>query len=401
MKKKIKITLKYTKNELNYYNKLSLAEQKYIKLNELSIYKYNNNNNIPLRFKIFNLPISTNNKIHIINKYNIFNTLDTSDTEYHKYINYFNTLENIPFNKYHKINYDKYKNVNDYLLHSKNILNNVMYGNSNVKNHIIELLGIFYTNKKTTPTVFGIQGPKGVGKTTLIRDGFSKCLDNRPLEIINLSGMSDSSYFKGHSFTYEGSKYGKFVEILMKYQIMNPIIYFDELDKLSNTDKGKEIMDLLIYITDPTLNNKFLDEYISNIDIDLSKCIFVFTYNNPENICPILLDRITELNISDYTPPQKYVICNNYILSNIYSNIGINTSKFILHKNIVKYIYNKYANNSIGLRTIKKMLYILFTKINMLIITNFNWELLNIKNCKYKKKFPINVDINLVNLLLK
>jgi len=392
-----KIKLKYSKDEKEYYNKLSNENKLYIKKYELNINK-NKLNEIPLRFKILNLPINNLTKYHLINKYEIFQKLDPNSSEYYKYINYFNTLLQIPFNKYHNINYNN--NINNFLNNSKQILNNVIYGNNNVKSYILQLLSIFITNSKTSPSVFGIQGPHGVGKTTLIKDGLSKCLDNRPIEFINLGGMTDSSYFEGHSFTYEGAKYGKIVEILIKNQIMNPIIYFDELDKISQTEKGMEIMDLLMHLTDPVQNNKFIDKYISDINIDLSKCIFVFTYNDRDKIHPILLDRIQELEINDYKPFEKNIIASKYILPSILDEIGIDKSKFKLEHNIINYIYMNFANNSIGMRPIKKILFNLFSKINILIISNLNWKLLNIKTNK-KIKFPILITKDLINLLLK
>jgi ATP-dependent Lon protease len=395
------VQLKYSTQEKQYYNKLTTNNKEYIKKYELIIFK-NNIQIVPYRFQIFNLPISCNEKTHLINKYEMFTNLDQTNPEYHKYQQYFNTLFKIPFNNYHKISKNLFNNsneINSFLSNSKNILDTVIYGNNNIKNYILQILSIFITNSSSSPAIFGITGPMGVGKTTIIKEGLSRCLNNRPIEFINLGGLSDASYFDGHSFTYEGSKYGKFVEILIKHQVMNPIIYFDELDKLSQTEKGIEIMDLLIHITDPVQNNKFMDKYISDINIDLSKCIFVFTYNNKEKINPILLDRIHELQIYDYKLYEKNIIINKYILPSIYSEICIDTSKFKLQKNIINYIFTKYANNSVGLRTIKKILFDLFSKINMLIISNLNWKLLNIKNNK-NYKFPIYIDTTLINILL-
>ncbi len=161
-----------------------------------------------------------------------------------------------------------------------------------------------------------------------------------------------------------------------------------------------EIMDLLMHLTDPVQNNKFIDKYISDINIDLSKCIFVFTYNDRNKIHPILLDRIQELEINDYKPFEKNIIASKFILPSIYNEIGIDKSKFKLEHNIINYIYMNFANNSIGMRPFKKILFDLFSKINMLIISNLNWKLLNLKHNK-KIKFPILVSKDLVNLLCK
>ena len=120
---------------------------------------------------------------------------------------------------------------------------------------------------------------------------------------------------------------------------MNPIIYFDELDKVSNTEKGNEIIDLLIHITDPTQNSKFVDKYFSDIYGDLSKCIFVFSYNNRDTVNSILRDRIFEINIEDYSIKDKVIITNKFILPTLIKEIGIDTTKYKFENNkIIEHI---------------------------------------------------------------
>ena len=99
-------------------------------------------------------------------------------------------------------------------------------------------------------------------KTTLIREGISKIL-NRPFTFIALGGATDSSFLEGHSYTYEGSNWGKIVDILIQSKCMNPVIYFDELDKVSMTPKGEEIIGILTHLTDTTQNVQFHDKYFS------------------------------------------------------------------------------------------------------------------------------------------
>ena len=124
--------------------------------------------------------------------------------------------------------------------------------------------------------VLAIQGPMGNGKTTtLIKEGISKSL-NRPFAFIALGGASDSSFFDGHCYTYEGARWGRIVDILHKCKCMNPIICFDELDKVSDTSKGDEIINMLIHMTDSSQNKEFHDNYFPGVDIDLSKVLFFF-----------------------------------------------------------------------------------------------------------------------------
>ena len=97
-------------------------------------------------------------------------------------------------------------------------------------------------------------------KLPLVKEGLSKIL-NKPFSFIALGGASDGSFLEGHSFTYEGSVWGKIVNVLMESKCMNPVIYFDELDKVSDTQKGDEIINILIHLTDPAQNNQFNDKY--------------------------------------------------------------------------------------------------------------------------------------------
>ena len=235
------------KDELNYFKSLNKNEKK-----KILKYEYNisiNNKNIPLRFNILNLNISDNNKKNILKQLDYINQIEPSSNDYFKYINYFNIINSIPFNFNNKI---QFNNIKQYLLESEKLLNNTIYGQLNIKKNIMEFIAKYTTNNNNKGCVLGIQGPPGIGKTTLITQGLSKIF-NRPVHTINLSGLSDQSILNGHSFTYEGSKPGKIVDILIKSQCMNPIIYFDELDKVS----GKDIENLLINITDFTQNHLF------------------------------------------------------------------------------------------------------------------------------------------------
>ena len=170
-------------------------------------------------------------------------------------------------------------------------MNNAIYGHMEAKTHILQVIGKWIRNPDSLGNVLAIQGPMGNGKTTLIKNGIAKSL-NRPFEFVALGGASDSAFFEGHSYTYEGSRWGRIVDILHKCGSMNPIICFDELDKVSETAKGDEIINMLIHMTDSSQNSKFQDNYFPGIDIDLSKVLFIFSFNDENKINRILKDRM-------------------------------------------------------------------------------------------------------------
>ena len=111
-----------------------------------------------------------------------------------------------------------------------------------------------------------------------------------------------------------GSTWGKIVDILIEKQCMNPIIFIDELDKVSKTEHGKEIIGILTHLTDTTQNEAFQDKYFSNIDLDLSKVLFIFSYNDVEQVDKILLDRIHRIKFDNLKLDEKLIICENFLL---------------------------------------------------------------------------------------
>ena len=128
---------------------------------------------------------------------------------------------------------------------------------------------------------------------------------NKPFVFISLGGATDASFLEGHSFTYEGSIYGRIARGIIESKCMDPIIYFDELDKISNTNKGEEIVNLLVHLIDSSQNSKFRDKYFHDLDIDLSRVTFIFSFNDPSKINYILADRITLIETKNITLEQR------------------------------------------------------------------------------------------------
>ena len=199
----------------------------------------------------------------------------------------------------------------------------------------------------------------------------------RPVEIINLSGSHDVSYLEGHGFTYQGSKYGKIIHTLIKHKSMNPIIFFDEVDKISKTDKGNELENLLINIVDITQNYNYTDKYFQEITIDLSKILFVFSYNDPESINPILKDRIYEIQVNGYSYDEKIKLTKDYLIPNILKNFSFKKNDIIISDNSIEYIIDNYSNENSGVRELIKIFKNILAKIHIIYITN-NSSLVNI-----------------------
>ena len=222
---------------------------------------------------------------------------------------------------------------------------------------------------------------------------------NRPFAFIPLGGATDSSFLEGHGYTYEGSTYGKIVDILIQSKTMNPIIMFDELDKVSDTPKGEEIIGILTHLTDSTQNCEYHDKYFSELSFNLSKCLFIFSYNDESKINPILKDRLYKIKTKGYDKKDKVIIAENYLIPNIRETIKLDDSLLKIPKNVLEYIIEKYCNNEQGVRNLKRNLEIIFTKLNLLRLLKDDNPLLK-DQIKISQNFPITLDLESLEKLI-
>ena len=381
--------------KFNYFHNLSIEEKK-DNLNKLKTIKNINNNNIPVKFKILNSNIDINIKSIIINNIDNLNNLEPGTGEYGKLEQWINNIVKIPFNNYISLDLDFNSDKNDisnFIDNTKNIMDKAIYGHNEAKNHILQIIGKWIKNPKSQGNILAIQGPMGNGKTTLIKEGVAKAI-NRPFHFIALGGASDSSYLNGHSYTYEGSRWGRIVDILMQSKCMNPIIYFDELDKVSETFKGDEIIHMLTHLTDPSQNLHFQDNYFPGIDIDLSKVLFIFSFNDESKINKILKDRMYVINTDGFNNKDKIKISKDYILPELY-DVFLLKDKIIFDDNILELIINNYTNNEKGVRNLKRCLETIFSKINIYYLSNLD---LGFKLDNFK--FPFTIKEKDINILL-
>lgn len=387
-KKYTKILEKYNNTEIEYFSKLNDKEKDNIKkiedeLNKDELLKTNQ----PLRFKILLLNTTLINKFSILNKYEQLNRLSPLSSEYYKLYNWIETILKVPLGKYYKLPIscdNKLKDISKYLINIKKELNNNIYGHIDAKEQIIRIISQFISFPEAKGYIIGIQGSMGVGKTRLIKEGICKAL-NYPFSFISLGGISESCYLKGHSFTYEGSKSGKIVECLTKSQVMNPIIFFDELDKVSDTKLGEEIINTLIHITDSTQNEKFTDRYFEEIDFDISKSIIFFSYNDEKLINPILKDRMITINVKGYNINDKIIIARNYLIKEILLEYNLNIDDIIFSDDIIKEIINLTEEEE-GVRNLQRNINNIVSHINLYKympkdnIINFPYKI-TVKNC--------------------
>ena len=343
--------------------------------------------------------ISKESKYHILQKLEQFNKLDSGDNEYFKLLSWINHLDKIPFNTYTSIPIkdtgDKLE-ISNFLQKSKKILDDAVYGHTIAKDQIIINLAKMITNPNSKGTCIAIQGPMGNGKTTLVKEGICKAL-NRPFGFVALGGMQDSNFMLGHDYTYEGSRPGKIIEMISSAGTMNPVIYFDELDKISETPHGEEIANLLCHITDSSQNTEFEDKYLSGIKIDLSRVIFIFSYNHEEKINPILLDRMLKISTKGFNIGDKLKIAKNYLLPHILKEYKLQDISFT--DDALKELINHYTHNEEGVRNLKRHIETIVSKINLIRLVDTQKN--SLIDCDIKTiDFPFVVEKDLLQKLI-
>jgi ATP-dependent Lon protease len=259
--------------------------------------------------------------------------------------------------------------VSEYIQGVRDTLDEAVHGHSTAKRQVERIIGQ-WINGENTGYCFGFEGPPGVGKTSLAKKGIAKCLKDgdgnaRPFAFIAIGGSSNGSTLDGHNYTYVGSTWGRILEILMETKCMNPIIFIDELDKVSKTEHGKEIIGILTHLIDPTQNDSFQDKYFNGINIDLSRALFIFSYNDAESIDKILLDRIHRIKFDNLSLDEKMTIAKKHILPETFSKMGMSGNGVIeIDDSVIEYIINEYTYEP-GVRKLKEVAFDIFGEINI------------------------------------
>jgi ATP-dependent Lon protease len=262
--------------------------------------------------------------------------------------------------------------VNTFMLNVSHLLDKAVFGHTSAKRQIERIIGQ-WINGDITGYCFGFEGPPGVGKTSLAKKGIAQCLLDehgiaRPFAFIAMGGSTNSSTLDGHNYTYVGSTWGRIVDILMDTKIMNPIIFIDELDKVSKTENGKEIIGILTHLIDQTQNDAFQDKYFNGINLNLSKALFIFSYNDADLIDRILLDRIHRIKFDTISVEDKLIITNNFILPEIYKKMGLE-NMIEISDEVIEYIINDYTAEP-GVRKLKELIFEIIGEINLDILKN-------------------------------
>lgn len=212
---------------------------------------------------------------------------------------------------------------------------------------LLEKRGI--ADKDGAKVILCLYGPPGVGKTSLA-NSVAKAL-KRELIRIALGGLEDVNELRGHRRTYIGAMPGRITQGLIEAKQINPVVVLDEIDKLNRSFRGDPSA-VLLEILDPEQNSKFRDYYL-NFNLDLSKVIFIATANDISNIPAPLRDRMEFIELSSYTPNEKFHITKKYLIPDELKKHGLKSSELDINDETIELIISEYTRES-GVRNLRR-----------------------------------------------
>jgi len=366
-----KLKMYYQGEDIEYYNKLSAKNRKTVDAVEQKIADVNKDD-IPLRFRVLESDMDIGLKSITINKLNQLCMMEPGNEEYHKLRNWVENVCKLPIGKYKSLPVtanDDVSKISAFLDNIKQHLDTAVYGHTSVKDNIVRLLAKWIANNDSKGLVIGLEGHPGCGKTSIAME-ICHAL-GLPFGFISLAGISYSEILKGFQYTYQGSTWGSLADILMKSQCMNPILFFDELDKVSSTRPGEEIVNTLIHLTDHSQNHKFSDRYFADIDLDMSKCLMIFSYNDESLINPILKDRMVKIKTEGYSVKDKVKIAKDFMLPKLMKEFAFAQTDIIIPDDVVSHIISLIDEEQ-GVRNLKRALEDILSRVNLDRLLNKN-----------------------------
>ncbi len=273
-----------------------------------------------------------------------FAVLETGSPEYATTRNYLDWLTSLPWGVHTKDQLD--------LTAARRILDEDHDGLEDIKQRIMEFIGVGIMKGEVSGSIILFVGPPGVGKTSLGRS-IARTL-GRKFFRFSLGGMRDEAEIKGHRRTYVGAMPGKFIQAIKDTQSANPVIMLDEIDKVGASYQG-DPASALLEVLDPEQNSDFLDHYL-DVSFDLSKALFICTANQLDTIPGPLLDRMEVIQLSGYLASEKMDIARHHLLPRQLERNGLKQrGQLRIDKAALRKIVEEYAREA-GVRRLEKYL---------------------------------------------
>ena len=271
--------------------------------------------------------------------------------------NYLDTCISMPWNSYT----NNATNINK----ASKILERDIFGMQKVKERILELLSVYALSPDIKGQIICLVGPPGVGKTSIGKT-IAECMGRR-FARVSLGGVHDEAEIRGHRKTYIGAMPGKIATALKNSGSGNPLILFDEIDKLGNDYKG-DPASAMLEVLDPEQNNSFVDHYIE-MPLDLSRAVFIATANTTSTIPAPLLDRMEVIEISSYTREEKFSIAKKHLIPKQLLAHGLTSKQLKISDDAIYSLIDFYTRES-GVRKLERTIASICRKSAKIIVSN-------------------------------
>lgn len=300
------------------------------------------------------MPDKTRKKVE--KEINRFSKLQPSSAESNVSRTYIETILDLPWNKVSKLDMDLNK--------AKQILDEDHYGLDKVKERVLEYLAVVELSGAMKGPILCLVGPPGVGKTSIARS-VARAID-REFVRMSLGGVRDEAEIRGHRRTYIGAIPGRIMTLIKEAGTMDPVLLFDEVDKIGADFKG-DPASALLEVLDPEQNKEFVDHYLE-IPFDLSKVMFITTANNTDTIPRPLLDRMELINVSGYTEEEKVEIAKRHLIPKQIKAHGLKPEQIRISENAIRNIINYYTRES-GVRNLEREIANVCRKVALKLVT--------------------------------
>ncbi|MBE0659846.1 MAG: endopeptidase La, partial [Bryobacteraceae bacterium] len=235
------------------------------------------------------------------------------------------------------------------LARARQVLDEDHYDLKEVKERILEHLGVLKMNPEAKAPILCFVGPPGTGKTSL-GHSIARAL-GRKFERFSLGGLSDESELRGHRRTYIGAMAGRLIQALRRAGSKNPVLMLDEIDKLGRDFRG-DPASALLEVLDPAQNSTFRDNYL-DLPFDLSKVMFITTANTLDTLPQPLLDRMEVIRLSGYSEEEKVAIANRYLIPRQLKEAGLTTDEVVFPDLGLRKLIGSYTREA-GLRNLER-----------------------------------------------
>jgi ATP-dependent Lon protease len=259
--------------------------------------------------------------------------------------------------------WDKHSKDNKDLEVARKILDEDHFGLDKIKQRIIEYLAVMQLTGGLNGPILCFVGPPGVGKTSIVRS-IARAL-NRKYVRMSLGGVRDEAEIRGHRRTYVGAIPGKIIYLMKQAQTINPVMLFDEIDKMSSDFRG-DPASAMLEVLDPEQNSNFVDHYLE-VPFDLSKTLFICTANSVDNIPPALLDRMELIELTGYTEEEKMEIAKKFLIPKQEKMHGLNENSISIEESALKKIIANYTRES-GVRQLEREVATICRKVALKIV---------------------------------